>query len=283
MVEWNFDSEFHDTDNQAYIDAVDLLKLVSERGSATPKDASEARRRENIIRLQFRRLEGYGLLRKVGHEVYELTEQGEAFLEEDNLQDVISQENPSRNLSEDRIIDFNGLTPDTITEFNVEEFFEAPDHDYGLVSNDRDLTHRRIRNVKNSRLNRVMKEFPLDEPVAEQCAHWVRAIVGIHFFPDANHRTAMATLSFLLDVNDIEYLEWPGSEIERAVLKSKIIRTLLVDVRFDNLWEKDELFVHWHRHFQNLLYDVDCSIDRTYTIEELKTLLDNARDLKTAL
>lgn len=283
MVEWNFDSEFHDTNNQAYIDAVDLLECISERGLATPKGISEARRRENVIRLQCRRLEGYGLLRKVGHEVYELTEQGEAFLEQDNLPDALGQENSPQNLANVRIIDFNGLTPDTITEFNVEEFFEDPDHDYGLVSNDRDLTHRRIRNVKNSRLNRVMKEFPLAEPVVEQCAHWVRAMVGIHFFPDANHRTAMATLSFLLDVNNIKYPEWPGGEIERAVLKSKIIRTLLVDVRFDNLWERDELFVHWQRYFQNLLYDVDCTIDRTYSIEDLKALLDTARDLKTAL
>lgn len=280
MINWNFDEEYHNTETQKYISAIELLEFVAERGAATPKSISESRRRENVVRLQCQRLVKYGLLRKIAHESYEVTEWGKTLLSEGKLADEISEAKIPQHLPNERITDFNGLDPEVIKRVNQEEFFEDPHNDYGLVNNSPTKTKRRIQNIKKSRLNRVMREFPTNIPVAEQCAHWLRAIVGIHFFPDANHRTAMATLSFLLDVNNIQYPELPGDGVERAVLKSKLIRTLLVDVRFDNLWEKDELFVHWNRYFQNHLYDVEYEIDKTYSESELKEILDTARELK---
>ncbi|MFQ3318453.1 MAG: prophage maintenance system killer protein [Natronomonas sp.] len=101
-----------------------------------------------------------------------------------------------------------------------------------------------------------MNEFPFSEPLPNQCAHWLRAIVGLHFFPDANHRTAMTTLNTIFSLNDIERISWRNKRYRTAIFKSKLIRRFVVDVRFDNLWYEDELFQNWHRYFTEILYDI---------------------------
>lgn len=72
------------------------------------------------------------------------------------------------------------------------------------------------------------------------------AIVGVRPFPDANHRTGMATLRALLAKNGFEDRTkgWPGATIGRSVTKSKLLRALHTDVTLDRLWLRDELYVH---------------------------------------
>jgi len=280
MTTWDSIISRHDPGSQQYISVDTLLKEIAELGEATPSDIAQSRRRQNIIRLQCRQLLSGGYILDIGHETFTITDRGRALLEDETIE--AKQDKPEKILSEQnwRITDFDELEPDIFKEINKNQFLEEPSNDYGLVNNDKELTRQRIRNVKNSRINRVMREFPLNEPVPKQCAHWVRAIVGIHFFPDANHRTAMATLSFLLDINGIAYPQIPGDGIERAVLKSKLIRALFVDVQFDNLWEEDEMFIHWSRYFRDLLCDVNEEPNRDYSIAQLQQVLNRAREVK---
>lgn len=284
MTEWTFSSVHYDPTAQNYLTATEILQHLNRMGEASPKDLAESRRRENVLRVQCRRLRNQGLLTTVGYETYALTASGLTYLETESEQQIDAPTTPKSILERNwKIRDFDELDPAVFKALNEEEFFEDPADDYGYVEGDRELTRRRIRNVKDFRLNRVIREFPRDEPVPQQCAHWMRAIVGLHFFPDANHRTAMGTLSFLLDINRIPYTEWPGEGIERAVLKSKLIRIVLVDVRFDNLWEKDELYVHWHRYFRDLLCNVSNEPNGEYSIAELRDILNYIRDMKTKL
>lgn len=286
MTDWDFDTARYDPAAQNYIDAEGILRWIDESSEASPKDIAESRRRENVIRVQCRRLQEAGLVAEVGYETYTLTDEGVRFLERDSEVEISSVAARHSTLDRNwRIADFGELESGVFKRLNEEAFFDDPENDYGLVEHDRETTRRRIRNVKDYRIDRVMREFPRDEPAPQQCAHWVRAIVGLHFFPDANHRTAMGTLSFLLDINGIPYpaSEWPGTEIERAVLKSKLIRLLFVDVRFDNLWEKDELYTHWHRYFRDVLCEVSNHPNRDYSISELRELLQHVRKTKTEL
>ena len=85
----------------------------------------------------------------------------------------------------------------------------------GQGRSDRAL-RRRIWNVRNGDLRRVLEGFPKAEPVREQYALWMHAVVGKHFFPDANHRTAVAMLRTLLQENGIDYKPWSIERLRRA-------------------------------------------------------------------
>lgn len=137
-------------------------------------------------------------------------------------------------------------------------------------------------NVKGTRLYRIFRAFPRDVPVAAQCAHWMRAFAGLHFFPDANHRTGMALLQGLLKLNGVDDTGLPGRRIDRAVIRSKSIRILQLDrLTLRDLWKTDELYYHWYRYFRNVFcstrnsYNDECPIKR---IEEaVKTARKTAR------
>lgn len=70
----------------------------------------------------------------------------------------------------------------------------------------------------------VLNEFPRDERLREQCALWMHAVVGKHFFPDANHRTAVALLRKLLFENQISYKRWSADRLRQARKNSRLIR-----------------------------------------------------------
>lgn len=242
---------------QMYLTDREILTEFENGSVRKPVQLAEGRRRENVIRLQCHYLSDIGLLRTVGRDSFEITTFGSDYLDgsvllptEDGY--ILLEETmeiPSRSLT-----DFTSLDPTLIKIIN-DDFFVDSSNDYGWVRGDRKLTEQRIWNVKGWQLDRIMEEFPRTDPLPQQCAHWIRTIVGIHFFPDANHRTGMATLYGLLDANDVaQYFdEWPGSGIDRAVLYSKLIRSLVTTVTFDKLWLRDELYCHWERYFSDLL------------------------------
>lgn len=274
---------------EAYISDREILERLAGRGDASPWQLAERRRRENVIRLQCRDLTRAGLISEVSHEQYQITDAGvellpgnepkmdtsgmidlDQFLAVDHIED-------SWNLS-----DFSLLDPETIKEINRGEFKSGAQ--YGLVKEDsnlteRELTERRISNVPASRINRLIEEFPTNEPLPQQCAHWMRAFTGIHFFPDANHRTGMNTLQILVDHNCDTELSITD-DIGWYILQSKLIRHLQSDIRFNTLWKRDEHYTLWHRYFRQVLCGSDEWYKSPHSREDLRDVLRYARERK---
>lgn len=231
-----------------------VLLYLNGASPSTPKDISENRLRENVVRLRCQQLAREELLIERTHDVFELSETGTEYLDSADALDEFRESLPD--LRADRITDFDELDPEDI-KWRNREYFNNPDHRYnhGDILSYQQVKHQ-ISVVRNGDLERVMDEFPRKEPLTQQCAHWVRAIVGLHFFPDANHRTAMATLNLLLALNGIERFTWNDDRYTETIFKSKLIRKHVIDVRYDNLWSKDELYVLWHRYFVDRFYDI---------------------------
>lgn len=267
----------------AFISHQNILRWLADRSPAAPRDIAESRRRENVIRIQCRNLRDRGLLKEITHDVYTLTERGQEYvtgdidLPEEDGDIAIDELQGESHWAEDgpQITDVSGIDAETIITFNFERY--ENDH-YGLVRNSRTVTEQRIGNVSESDLDRVIREFPTNEPLVQQCAHWVRALSGLHLFPDANHRTAIGSLRALLVLNCISPPdEWPGKGLDRMVIKAKFIRNFVVDVRFDNLWKRDELYQLWHRHFRNLFLDVEDTTYHARPTKRLRRALNTAR------
>lgn len=231
-----------------------ILTYLNSNPSSTPKDISKHRIRENIVRLRCQQLTQEHLLTEVTHGLYNITEKGIECIESDENLEEFRETLP--NLDTDRITDFSELDPEDI-KWRNKKYLISDDHRYDYGEFRPYLrTKRDISSVRNHRLSRVMKEFPTKEPLTQQCAHWVRAIVGLHFFPDANHRTAMSTLNILLALNGIDRFKWDDDKYGPNIFKSKITRKYIIDVRYDNLWSKDELYFLWHRYFLGKFYDI---------------------------
>lgn len=271
------------SDNHGILEYEEILSKLRDRGLATPRGIGESRYRENVIRNRCRELCRCGLTERVTRDVFGITEEGIQRLDGDGdlpktngrlAVDELSERRYCR--EEERITDFGGIDAETIKQFNYERY-QDPEDKYGLVDSSREKTIRRIWNVQDTALERVMREFPRNEPVVQQCAHWVRAISGKHFFPDANHRTAIGSLKALLQLNGIRPPRWPGNGLDRMILKAKFVRNFVVDVRFDNLWQKDELYALWHRHFRDLFYDVENAKHHRLSTSHLGRALDAAR------
>lgn len=144
------------------------------------------------------------------------------------------------------------LEPETFKGTNEE--FLVGDFPYDVMSHEtKEGLRNRIWNVRNGDLQRVLDRFPTDEDITDQCAHWMHAVVGKHFFPDANHRTAVALLRRLLLENGIEPGDWPVDRTERAIEASHRVRGELPPVRMDMLYARDQLFSVWRRYFEDVL------------------------------
>lgn len=104
--------------------------------------------------------------------------------------------------------------------------------------------------VRNGDLRRVLREFPVDEPVHEQCALWMHAVVGKHLFPDANHRTAVALLRKLLRDNGIEYTGWDPERVRHTRNESHRVRKEIDPVELDTLCRRDRLYEVWRQFFE---------------------------------
>jgi hypothetical protein len=135
------------------------------------------------------------------------------------------------------------------------QFLVADVHTYdtGFDEPDTEL-RRRIWNVRNSDLRTVMRQFPTDEPLREQCALWIHALVGKHFFPDANHRTAVAVLRTLLRENGIAFEKWGTERLEELRDRSHEVRRTTEPVRLDTLYRRDALYELWLEFFEDELH-----------------------------
>lgn len=112
---------------------------------------------------------------------------------------------------------------------------------------------------------KLVESFPRGEPVEVQAALWQRAIVMLHMFDDANHRTGFRSVRILLDENDVEMNVDPFDDTlrklnERTIESSKDARKKLRitqrvdldDVR-DEPFERKDVFGVWLTYFQRIL------------------------------
>lgn len=151
-----------------------------------------------------------------------------------------------------RITDLSALDAEDFKLRNTK--FLRGDTEYEQTGND-SFVHLRhqIWVTRNGDLRRVLSDFPMDWPLKEQCAGWMHAVVGKHFFPDANHRTAVALLRRLLAENGIEYEPWSLDRLREARKESHTVRRETETVRLDTLYRKDELYDVWWGFFDDEL------------------------------
>lgn len=156
-----------------------------------------------------------------------------------------------------RITDLSAMSPENIKYRNT-QFLTDDDlyYDTGFQETREEL-RRRIWNTRNQNLRRVLREFPRDEPLRQQCALWIHALAGKHFFPDANHRTAVATLRKLLSENGILYESWSIDRLETVRDRSHEVRQEIEDVRMDSIYRRDRLYEAWLEFFEEELVVVD--------------------------
>jgi len=148
-----------------------------------------------------------------------------------------------------KITDLSGLSAENIKYRNT-QFLMDRDLPYDIAAHESRLELRRqIWNVRNGDLRRLFYDFPLSEPLVEQCALWAHAVVGKHFFPDANHRTAIATLRRLLRKNDLPPADWPPDRVRAVRDESHQVRKEIEPVRLDTLYQRDPLYDVWRQFF----------------------------------
>lgn len=153
-----------------------------------------------------------------------------------------------------RITDVSCLEPENF-KFRNTEFLKAASQPYETGQGRPETELRRwIWNVRNGDIRRVLDEFPTDQPIREQCALWMHAVVGKHFFPDANHRTSVALLRTLLRENQIAYTRWSVGRLREARKESHTVRAEIEPVRLDTLWRRDQLYDVWLRFFEDELW-----------------------------
>lgn len=272
--------DFVDPTEPTYVSDWQILEELSGTSHRSPRELSRGRYRENVVRLQLNDLRRIGLVVEPAHDTFRSTARGEAVARDrsrvpatDGLIDVRAVE-PGRFTKSNRLNDFSNLDGETVKRINLDMLADGAE-EYGRLEGSRGSTRRRIENVPDTDLHRIMREFPTNDPLARQCAHWLRALSGLHLFPDANHRTAMNSLSVLYETRTGEPLP-TGANIERVVLESKLARHLLSNVAFDSLWVRDSLYDVWHRYFRRLLYD-DGSLRHEPSNHQLRAVLDYAR------
>jgi len=153
---------------------------------------------------------------------------------------------------EPRIADLSSITAENFKFRNTKFLTGDAEYDMLQYQSRRELRHR-IWNVRNGDLRRIIREFPTDDPLYDQCAGWMHAVAGRHFFPDANHRTALALLRKLLRDNGIVPGRWPADVSEEAVIRSHRVRREIENVRLDALYKRDQLFLVWVIYFKTVL------------------------------
>lgn len=151
-----------------------------------------------------------------------------------------------------KIMDLSSIGPEDMKFRNTA--FLRSDLEYERTGNEsfEQLRHD-IWVTRNGDLRRVFRDFPVGVPLYEQCAGWMHAVAGKHFFPDANHRTALALLRELLRENDIPPGKWPPEMSKQTVLYSHRVRAEIEPVRLDTLYRQDRLFLLWVLYFKTVL------------------------------
>jgi hypothetical protein len=81
----------------------------------------------------------------------------------------------------------------------------------------------------------------------------MQAVVGKHFFPDANHRTAAAILRAILSQNGIQPGHWGPSKTYRTQKESHKVRKEHPPITLADIYQRDPLYEVWRRYFDDVL------------------------------
>lgn len=127
-----------------------------------------------------------------------------------------------------RITDVSTLDAEDFKLRNT-KFLQNPDQPYETGRGDTpEALREEIWRVRNGDLRTVLREFPIDEPLREQCALWMHAVVGKH---------------------DIIYEPWDIDRRRRARVDSHTVRREIDPVELDTLYHRDQLYELWLEFF----------------------------------
>ena len=179
-----------------------------------------------------------------GERTYESTSFGKQYFE-----GTVSAESPQEYV--DRIIDLSLIGADDVRHRNAK--FLQGDAKYDIRSHESQLGLKKdIWGVRCGDINNLLRRFPRDPPLLDQCALWMRAWTGKHFFPDANHRTAIAILRNILLNRGFIPGTWSTERSKQAIRESKRERTKR-EYTLDSIYERDSHFVTWKSYFIDVL------------------------------
>jgi hypothetical protein len=109
-----------------------------------------------------------------------------------------------------------------------------------------------------SLIDGFISEFPTEADISliEQAAYWERWFAGMHFFRNANHRTAYFSLQEIMQKNDISELprlkNVNEEKSETAIDASRRVRQEL-EIDEESMFRKDDLYNVWESFFEDIL------------------------------
>lgn len=186
----------------------------------------------------------HGFLQELTEGAFRITEAGERYLHGDvDDKDIVD--------GFDRLIDFTYFDAEDIKYRNSQFLRRSGQYAIRPAETMPDVRDE-IWRVRNGDIRRLLRRFPRDVPLIEQCAYWMRAWTGIHFFRDANHRTAIALLRRLLMQRDFSIGEWSATRSIQAVRESKLERRNR-SYKLDTLFIRDGHYLVWWFYFVDVL------------------------------
>ncbi|WP_266082518.1 hypothetical protein [Haladaptatus caseinilyticus] len=152
-----------------------------------------------------------------------------------------------------KIENLSFLNPEDIKLQNT-HFLEQDGMEYHVGQG---LLDHRLRHdiwvVRNGDIKKLLQRFPYDEPLHDQCALWMQAFVGKHFFPDANHRTGVVILREIMAENDLPPGDWDPERTRQVRDESHTVRGELPTITLADIYQKDPLYDVWRRYFDDVL------------------------------
>lgn len=158
-----------------------------------------------------------------------------------------------KNNNTPQITDLSFLDAEDIKIENT-KFLIDSEQDY--ESGTEDVEHRlrhRIWVTRNGDIRKIFYQFPFDESLHDQCALWMQALVGKHFFPDANHRTAVVILRDVLSQNGIQPGPWDPDKTHRTRKESHEVRKEHPPITLADIYQRDPLYEVRRSYFNDVL------------------------------
>ena len=226
---------------------IKILEVLYDNSPARPRDILprlEDAEDRTLITNRCKLLAIKGFLQEVNENEFRITGPGEDF-----LQGELEAENLKSNY--DRIIDLSYYVAEDI-KYRNSQFLFGPGPYRVKPHQTKSDVRKVIWRTRNGSIRRVIRRFPRDATLLEQCAFWMRAWTGKHFFQDANHRTAIALLRDLLQHRGFEIGVWDTNRSISAVRESKIERSKR-NFPLDSLYQKDQHYRTWLFYFIDVL------------------------------
>lgn len=226
----------------------DILGCIEGKVALQPRRISSLLDIKDIPFIQNRckELAIHGLLQELNEGEFKITEAGLLYLQGEIDCNSIAG-------SFDRLIDLSYFDAEDIKYRNA-KFLRESDRYTIRTDETKSDVNSKIWRVRNGDIRRLLRRFPRDVPLVEQCAYWMRAWTGKHFFRDANHRTSFVLLRNLLQERDFDIVDWSTNRSKQAVRESKIERRKRY-YSLETLFLDDEHYLVWWFYFIDVLPD----------------------------